>query len=318
MTTFIPFNQASGDVRAAAIANLRWSPHDFVQTISVEEDRKMFIEHATRDLEAENDLRFIYNNKDGTIALLAERLPWDSGFFGFPIARLNAIVLVSASSNVTPETYPRAVAELLRELAARRIRYLFCAVDARDLAMMSALGRSRFSLIETRLFYHRALVDVDNVRFACRLATADDVPALAKAASETINPYDRFHADPMLRGKADELMETWIKASVTGGFADATVVPDSTNPGAFCTIKYHREKWSRWGVKLAQVVLIVSSVEFKGWFYKILAEVHHHLKQVGAEHCFYSTQIANRASVRVAEKHGYRCGRGEHIWSITL
>src|SRR6476620_5334427 len=84
-------------------------------------------------------------------------------------------------------------------------------------------------------------------RSSCRRATEADLGCLTELARTIENPFDRFNADPFIdKAKAVQLMETWIRASLLHGFADATFVPDSPSPAAVCTVKYHRDKASMW------------------------------------------------------------------------
>jgi len=102
------------------------------------------------------------------------------------------------------------------------------------------------------------------------------------------------------------------------GFADATIVPDIDVPEAFCTIKYHRQSWAAWGLKLSQPVLSAVAPRHKGWYFKILSEVNEHLREIGAEHSYLATQVANNAVIRSWEKLGYQFGRGEHVFRKLL
>jgi dTDP-4-amino-4,6-dideoxy-D-galactose acyltransferase len=113
-------------------------------------------------------------------------------------------------------------------------------------------------------------------------------------------------------------MERWVEASVVGGFADATIVPDVDAPEAFCTAKYHREHWAGWGCKLSQPVLSAVAPRHKGWYVKLISELDEHLRSVGAEHSFLITQITNNAVIRSWEKLGYGFGKGEHIFRKLL
>jgi hypothetical protein len=308
------------NIRKALQSNLAFSPRDFIRRPSsfIDADRMMFIEQITREMDQADELGLLYRNADQELAVFAERLPWDSAFFGYPIARLNGIFSLRAYNPY--ENYSQAVALLLKQAQERGIRYLFASVFPEDLATIRALGENRFQLIETRAVYHRTLNNFAYPdRFSVRLATPDDIPGLAQTAKSMINQYDRFHADPFIQPKdADRLMEKWIEASISEGFADATLVPDVANPKAFCTVKYHRDKWQQWGVRLAQPVFSAVDPEFKGWYLKIISELNYHLRDVGAEHCYLITQVTNRAVIRVWENLGFGYGRGEHIFRIVL
>jgi ribosomal protein S18 acetylase RimI-like enzyme len=320
MNTAIPFFEQRDSTRTLLNAHLPFSPRDFVRRPAsfVRADRADYVEQLTRDIDPADDLRFVYPGADAEIAVFAQRLPWDSRFFGYEVARLDGIYPL-APYDFTRD-YSAAVAHLLEQARARGVRYLFAPVMPEDLAAIRALGAHRFQLIETRAVYHRSLADYSYPeRYAVRLATAEDIPSLAVTARTMANAYDRFHADPYIQSTdADRMMEKWVEASILEGFADGVLVPDVANPKAFCTVKYHRDKWDKWGFRLGQPVFSAVAPEFQGWYIKIISELNYHLREIGAEHCYLITQVTNRAVLRVWEKLGFGYGRGELIFRIVL
>jgi hypothetical protein len=113
-------------------------------------------------------------------------------------------------------------------------------------------------------------------------------------------------------------METWIRASVLHGYADATFIPDAESPGAACTLKYHRDKSAAWNLSIAQLVLAMASPRTDNRLLGVISEVNYHLKEVGVDHVYFSTQISNRPAIRVAEHLGYKFGRGECVFRLLL
>lgn len=308
-------------VAATLIEELPWSPLDFVRGISASGDRQLYVERLTAPLPETNDVRFLYRLPSGEdIAVFAEKLPWDSDFFGYPIARLNAIFPIDPPCLRPYADYGNAVQHLLSLARLQGVKYLFATVEPRDLATMRGLGQCGFSLIETRAFYHRSLRNFEAAdRYPIRTATPADVPALSRTARECVNAFDRFHADPFIPPEdADRMMEKWVEASVLTSFADTTIVPDTAEPEAFCTVKYHREHWDAWNLRLAQPVFSAVAPSMRGWYRKIISEINVHLREVGAEHSYLSTQITNKAVIRVWESLGYSFGKGEHIFRIVL
>ena len=307
------------DVRPLLLESLPWSPLDFIKGISRSGDRTVQFDSLLRELHPANDLRFTHAlAPDADVAVLAERLPWDSAFFGYDVARLNGVFpLAGYRADVD---YAPALRALTRLAKSRGIRYLFAVVDARDLPTFRALSALGFMLIETRLYQYRALRTWEySRRSRCRLATAADVPALV-AMSQTIeNPYDRFNSDPFIgRDEAHRLIAEWIRASIVDGFADGTMIPDSPDPGAVLTFNYHRDKAAAWGVSIGQLVLGVAAPHRHNRFLGAIAEVHFHLKELGFDYLLYGTQITNRTSIRMGEHFGHINGRGEYVFRILL
>lgn len=311
-----------GEVAEALVQTLAWSPHDYVDGLSRTGDKRLVATRLCRDLPSDDDFRFVHSGGvEGDVAVLAERLRWDSEFFGFRVARLGAVVPLSGRQVPDDPTARDAVRELVRRARTAGIAYLIASVDARDLATLRALATSQFVLIETRLHFHRSLRGYDaGERFAIRRATPGDLPGLEEAAVSMVNPYDRFHSDPFIRPEvADRLMVRWVRESVVGGFADETWVPDSPLPLAFCTTKRHQPDWGTWGVRLVQpVVLGAVAPPFKGWYRKLISEICFRLADEGAEHAYFVTQSANAAAIRTVERLGFRLGRAEHTLRLVL
>jgi hypothetical protein len=321
MQDITPLRNDIETVRSTLGAHLPWSPVSFIRDVSPTGDREAFAELLTQELEEEDDLCFVGKLPGGdALALFARRLGWDSEFFGYGVARIDGVFPLSPPFYRSDADYVGPLAQLLDEARQREIRYLFAPVNPLDLAMMRALGQLRFSLIETRCYYHMDITGYAYPeRFPVRAAGPDDVPSLARAARDMVNPFDRFRSDPFIaREDADRLMERWIEASINEGFADVTIVPDAAEPTAFCTVRYHRDSWNRWGLKLSQPVFSAVSPDFKGWYRKLISEINYHLQDIGAEHSYLVTQITSTSVTWVWESLGYRLGKGEHIFRIIL
>lgn len=310
------------DLTARIASALSFSPHDFVPGISLAEDRLLHVEGMTRPLASENDLRSIHHTPDGELAVLAERLSWDSNFFGCEIARLHGVFPLGPGLLLDDGPIVAALKSLTARAQERGVRYLFASVDARDVPLCRALGAAGFSLIETRVVYHRTVSDQQpSERHAWRMATAADVESLSAAAVAAVNPFDRFRADPFFpSADVDRLLARWMEASILHGFADATIVPDEPNPRAFCTLKYHRDRSNRWRRRIGQIVLVARDPQAagKGQAARLMSEIVHHLHQEQFDHLMVITQLANRPMVKNCERLGFRVGRGEQTFRIVL
>ena len=294
------------------------APHGYIRGVDADYDRGVRISGLLRDIPPEDDFRTLFSDRDGERWVFMERLSWDSAFFGRGMARFDAVV-TPPGEKPDPRTNEKAnlsaLQAAIRRASAHGIDYIIAMVDAIDIGTTRLLSAAGFEVIEVRCHYHKPLSQPPDVRHATRLAVAEDVPSLAKAAREMVNPYDRFHADPAISPRdADRMMERWVEASILEGFADATIVPDVDRPEAFCTAKYHRQHWDGWGLKLAQPVLSAVSPVHRGWYVKIISELNEHLRTVGAEHAFLVTQITNNAVIRCWEKLGFQFGKGELVF----
>ena len=316
VTSRCDFGPVGAAVRTALQGNLPWSPLDYVRGISVPGDKALYLDRLTKEIPPEDDLRFVGPLATcDEAAVFAGRLPWDSAFFGYGVARLDAIFPLAAPFYRPYADYTSLVQELINRAREREIRYLFAQVDSRDLATLRALGAAGFCVIETRIDYYSDLTSyTPKERFPVRAAVPEDIPSLGRAAQETVNQYDRFHADPFIKPEdADRLMVQWIKASILESFADITIVPDVPSPAAFTTVRYHRDKWEQWGLKIAQPVLTAVSPEFKGWYRRLISETNLHLQEQGVERVYHTTQVTNRAIIWVWESFGNHLGRSELV-----
>ncbi len=285
----------------------------------MDRDRAAHADTLLREIAPADDLRFSFPlAANAEVAVCAERLPWDSKFFGYGVARLQGVFPLSG---YRPDAdYTPAVDALTGLARSNGVRYLFAVVDSRDLPTSRALTARGFSLLETRLYYHRTVRNYSHARrFRCRLATAADLPCLTAVARSVDNPFDRFNADPFIaKDDAVRLMETWIRASLVEGFADATVIPDTSNPAAFVTLKYHKDKAAIWDMSIAQLVLAMASPRSGTGFVGVLSEAFYHLKELGFDHVVCSTQITNRSAIRAAEHLGLKCGKSEYVFRLLL
>jgi dTDP-4-amino-4,6-dideoxy-D-galactose acyltransferase len=309
------------EIRPLVQESVPWSPLDFIRHVSVDGDRQVQFDGLLRALDPANDLRFVVPiSRHTEAAVFAERLPWDSQFFGYGVARLQGVFPVGAGRYTHDADYRPAIGALLDLARARGIRYLFGVIDARDLPTLRALTELSFVLIEARLYYHVALREFRYPRrHRCRPATPADVDALVEMAGTVDNPYDRFNSDPFIgRENARRLMAQWVRASVLDGFADLTIIPDSPTPGSLVTLKYHEDKAAAWESRVAQKMLAIATPRMgNGWIH-VVTETLHHAKERGWDHVMFTTQLANRRLIRTGEHAGYRFGRGEYVFRMVL
>lgn len=309
------------EARPLLLASLPWSPFDFAKGVSDAGDRAVLVEPLLREIAEADDLRFTCSIAGGTeVAVCAERLPWDSQFFGYDVAKLHGIFPLTGGGYSRHADYTPAIGALIRLAKSRGIRYLFAVVDARDLPAWRGLAALGFAPIETRLRMHCSLRDYEfHRRFRTRLATPADLESLTELAQSIENPYDRFSADPFIpREDVVRLMGAWMRASLLHGFADAVVVSDAPRPTSLISVRYHRDNWAAWGTSIGQLTLALSLPQSGHWLVGVVSESNYHLKSIGARHGFLTTQITNRNAIRVVEHLGYRSVGGEHVMRLLL
>lgn len=294
---------------------LFYSPYSFLRDISPEHIfNKSVKEPLIRKIE-DGLLQvkpIIVNNEK--FWFLIEYLKWDSEYFDIPTYKLNT-VLFESNNHAKLST---AICIFNDQFFADEEKYCFIEIPCEDIRLIQALGSAGYKLIETRMTYYLNLKNFKYQRFEVREATRNDITNLRRIAMEMRNPYDRFHADPVFnQEKADEFLATFIEESIKG-FADYIIVPNAqgTPPDAFITAKYLKDEWSLLGVNVAKMVLsAVSSQTCRGWYRKLVSEMAHHLKEIGAEFAFMHPASTNRAVIHTYESLGCELGQVSHIFS---
>ena len=253
------------------------------------------------------------------INLFVRRLEWDSGYFGYPVYRLD-FADWDEDGALSSEGLASAVTELRQELSDRHGRfYLFCEIPSEDLVMLQAMGLAGMRCIETRLTYFYDGVERFSwpSRFPVRQAGEADIPALRSVAIQARNAFDRYHADPFFsQSVADEYMATFVENSVRG-FADAVMVPAEGEgaPGAFFTAVLKPAGEFPVDVKWGRIVLVAVGEERRGWHLRLMSEMSYFFRERGVEVAYMATQSTNRAVIRNCEKLGYRYGRASHVFA---
>lgn len=149
-------------------------------------------------------------------------LEWDSGFFGFPIARVHGDVL-NDDLAVRIDAWCRQ----------QNVSCLYFPATSNDPNTTLAAERHGFRLVDVRSTFERTLTPGAPKSEATRLrvATAADLPTLRAIARE--NHHDsRFYADDrFFRDSCDRLYECWIERSCNG-YADRVLVAESNGHAA--------------------------------------------------------------------------------------
>lgn len=290
---------------------INYYPMDFiVDTLDVEDFMPL--------MNGDGSLSYHYGNGDGFV--LAQRMNWDSEFFGREMAKIEHVVSLGNGE------YFHVLSSWLRDISENTgIKHVFIFAMPEEVGLVQSLCAVGFRLVSTRFYYYKditrsfcSLFDTNIVRFA----EVSDLPVLQDTVLGCVNPYDRFHSDPIFStDDANRLMSKWVENSIDGDFADFVLAPERGigKPKAFVTAKTHEENWDKWGKKICQpVVLGAVSHEYKGWYSKLIKASECEMKCRGADFAYWKTQSTNRDAIRTAEKLGYKYGRSELVFSITL
>lgn len=182
-------------------------------------------------------------------------------------------------------------------------------VDAGDLPRIHALEAAGFRLMDTLVYYQRALGDDVVVPDAgpdisLRLASADDSPAVSAIAQAAFQGYfGHYHADPRLEdAAADAAYVQWAEKSVAAASSEAPVIVacDPGGPVGFLTLRQN---------SLEEFELVLSGIDAesqkKGLYTTLIAEGVLLSRKAGARRVITSTQVNNYGVQRVWSRMGF-------------
>ncbi len=165
-----------------------------------------------------------------------ELLPWDSNFFGFPVARVRGNVL-------TPD-----IADAIEcWCEERRIQCLYFLARSDDSVTVTLAEAWEFHLVDVRMTLERTVSDAPRPGMAkpvsgIRETRIDDLSEMRRIARISHTDTRFFYDDRFPREQCESLYETWIQSSFEG-FAQAVFVSDvKGSVGGYVTC--HRSKES--------------------------------------------------------------------------
>lgn len=214
---------------------------------------------------------------------------------------------VVAARIIDPDASPDAIDEAAQ---AQGVQFLTVRMEVSDLPRVHAFEAAGYQLMDTLVYYDRALdvaplsvTAADGV--TCRLAAPADAPVVAELARIGFQAYmGHYHADPRLDdGAADAAYVEWAETSTARVSHNAPVVIAQLHdqPVGFVTLRFDNAK--------REVEFVLSAVhpvsQGLGVYGTLMAEALHRAKDIGAERAFTSTQINNYAVQRVWSRLGF-------------
>jgi dTDP-4-amino-4,6-dideoxy-D-galactose acyltransferase len=153
-----------------------------------------------------------------------KRLAWDSEILGMSVGRWEGSQLSDGE---------RRLLEEAAESAGLDCVYL--ALDGQDPESWILGDRPGYLLVDVRLDFSLCPSATAESR-GVRIAEAADVKPLAALAVASFR-YSRFYFDPEIpRRRADDLYRAWVENSITGGYAEVTLVRGEVgSPEGFIT-----------------------------------------------------------------------------------
>jgi hypothetical protein len=191
--------------------------------------RAILRKEVDRVLSNHDHLAVVAGDGDDAVIGVCRPLPWDTGFFGVPMGRVELLLRGPACA---PGTLSAAVDALLRQARSQTIRHLAARVDIADMQAVAVLEDAGFRLMDGLVTYFThprrerpaAVREVGRVR-PLTAADIDSVLAITREAYQGFR--GRFHLDPHLpAARSDEFYLEWARQCCAGRMADRVVVAD--------------------------------------------------------------------------------------------
>lgn len=234
-------------------------------------------------------------------------LPWDTRFFGFPVAFLSSLKL-----------NPAIIRFVFDFCSKRQVRLLEYQCDCHDRESVLLTEKHGFNFADIRLTFERFIYEESEVpklpsEFSFDIAKEKDTDRLMEIAGG-LYLHSRYYFDKNFpRDKVCQFYVDWVRKAVLGAFDDcAMILRHGDAPVAFFTIKYESNYSAR-----IRLVGIDPHYRAKG-----LAQMHlsHCLRELAANGVKYvqvTTQGRNYAAQRLYQKAGFVTKKTElwyHKW----
>jgi hypothetical protein len=162
-------------------------------------------------------------------AAVVRPLPWDSGFFEIPMAR----IFLLHGDEADRAALHQIVARALAECRERGIRHLSVRIDVADAEAIQALEDAGFRMMDALATYiyplKKPAPEPGKDMGVLRLYEPADRDQILDITREAYRGFrGRYHLDPHLpQQRSDELYVEWAKKSCDGEWADVLLVTEN-------------------------------------------------------------------------------------------
>ena len=163
-------------------------------------------------------------------AAIVRPLPWDSEFFGMPMAK---VTYVLREANTPAAVVRTAVDAALRGCRERGIQHVSARIDVADADTIQILEDAGFRMMDALAtsIYHpkRAAPEPMKEMGVLRLFQPEDTAQILDITREAYRGFrGRYHLDPHLaRERSDELYIEWARKCLSGQWADVVLVTEN-------------------------------------------------------------------------------------------
>lgn len=213
----------------ALIEAYPFKPYRNYRVVSRRKQDEVMRAEMTSALEAAGGFAVVADGDAPRAAAIVRPLPWDSAFFGIPMARLTLIHDAGADR----AEQRRIIASTLDAGRERGLRHLSVRIDVADAEAIQALEDAGFRMMDALASYIYPLKqpapepgkDMGLLR-EYRPEDRDQILDITREAYRGFR--GRYHLDPHLpQERSDDLYVEWAKKSCDGEWADVVLVTEN-------------------------------------------------------------------------------------------
>lgn len=217
-------------------------------------------------------------------------LPWDSSFWGFPVAKIHA-------SRMSPPEMSKA----LKWSRSNNIRCLYFAADGTCSETLDLAYASGFKFVDVRVEFERIPSGKIAQHTSVSEALREDLPWLKKMARESHCDTRFFKDSGFNRNKAYDLYSLWIERDLAEHDILVARSPGSNDPAGYVTCLREENSIGRIGL-----IAVDAHAQRQGWGGILLESALSWFKGRNCQKVLVVTQACNVRAARLYEMHGFR------------
>lgn len=230
-------------------------------------------------------------------AELLNRLPWDSDYFGFPVARIAAAELKDA-----------ALSAALRCARNQHIRLVYWATTPNRLVSAETLAEFGGLLVDNKATFGRSLeVEPQDASASFEVMEYPAGPPCPRLLELGVSAghHSRFKTDPRITAEQyRRLYETWMRRSALRELAGAVLVAvPRDKPAELIGVITLSESE---GVGRIGLIAVGEAARGQGVGTGLMRAAHQWMRAAGATRAEVVTQLANRGACRLYQSSGYQ------------
>jgi dTDP-4-amino-4,6-dideoxy-D-galactose acyltransferase len=233
---------------------------------------------------------------------LCSRLPWDSNFWGFEIARLNR-------SRLSPDDARSSI----QWCESNNVRCLYFAADGTNADTLSVAAREGFAYVDTRVDLQVSVsareTGESGANLCFRTARADDLPVLCSIARRAHIDTRFFKDSNFPKDQAAELYAKWLERDLAEHAVLIACAPNSPSPAlGYISCQSADQDFGRIGL-----VGVAEAARNRGVGRALLAVGLQHFRDAGKPIVHVATQATNVPAMRLYESAGFKT-QDVRIW----